>query len=168
MGSGSTLAAGKETRASGSRGRALSHQRLRSIPALALLAALAHPAPATAEPSERTRRFIAHDAPLIAIENVTVIDGTGTDPQPDRTVLIRDGRIEAVGAANEQEMPPDAERIDGRGKTLIPGLVMVHEHLIYPALDLGYNHQAHSFPPCTSPGARRRSAPAAAPSRTAE
>lgn len=97
--------------------------------------------------AEDSSPYVVHDAPLIAIEHVTVIDGTGAPPRPGQTVLIRDGLIDAVEATSAFDVPPGAERIDGTGKTLIPGLVMVHEHLIYPAVGLGYNHQAHSFPP---------------------
>lgn len=62
-----------------------------------------------------------------AIRDVTVIDGTGRPGVPDRTVLIDNGRISAVGGPR---LPTgDAKVIDGRGKYLTPGLIDAHIHL---------------------------------------
>lgn len=66
--------------------------------------------------------------PVILIEGVTVIDGTGRAPITDASVLIQGDRIAAVAAARIAA-PPGATRIDGRGKFLIPGLIDVHIHL---------------------------------------
>ncbi len=62
----------------------------------------------------------------LAIRNVTVIDGTGAAPMPDRTVLVTDGRIVAL---LDHEGTGTAEReIDGSGRFLIPGLIDGHCH----------------------------------------
>jgi imidazolonepropionase-like amidohydrolase len=47
----------------------------------------------------------------------------------DRTVVVRGGRIAAVGSAAEVAVPSDAERVDGRGRFLAPGLADMHVHL---------------------------------------
>lgn len=60
-----------------------------------------------------------------AIEHVRVFDGERT--LPDATVVVRDGRIAAVGSG--VATPADVERIDGRGDTLLPGLIDAHVHL---------------------------------------
>ena len=74
------------------------------------------------------QQFIAVDASLVAIENVTVIDGTGAQAVEGQTVVIRDGIIESVGMG----MAPDgAHVIDGTGKTLIPGMIGLHNHTFY-------------------------------------
>ena len=44
-------------------------------------------------------------------------------------VVVRDGRIVAVGAAETTDVPPDAERIDTRGQVVMPGLVDTHSHV---------------------------------------
>jgi len=49
------------------------------------------------------------------------------------TLVIRNGRIAALGPAASTPVPSGAEVIDATGKTLIPGLVMVHEHMFYPS-----------------------------------
>ncbi|MDX2223193.1 MAG: amidohydrolase family protein [Rhodospirillaceae bacterium] len=66
-------------------------------------------------------------AQTVAITNVTLIDGTGAPPAADQTVLVRDGKIAAVGA--EVAVPRGVVRIDGRGKFLIPGLFDAHIHV---------------------------------------
>jgi hypothetical protein len=73
--------------------------------------------------------FIREQAPLIAITHVEVIDGTGAAPQMDQTVLIDHGRIAAIGS--DVQVPAGTKTIDGSSKTLIPGLVGMHEHLFY-------------------------------------
>jgi imidazolonepropionase-like amidohydrolase len=66
---------------------------------------------------------------MLAIENVTVIDGTGAAPREGVTVLVENGRIEALGSSGELDVPSDTKRIDGTGKFLLPGLWDVHVHL---------------------------------------
>jgi imidazolonepropionase-like amidohydrolase len=64
----------------------------------------------------------------LLIENVTVISPEQAAPQPSRHVLIRDGRIATVSS---QRISPskDAQRIDGTGKFLTPGLTDSHVHV---------------------------------------
>ena len=71
----------------------------------------------------------ATEAPALAIVGATVIDGSGAEPVPDATVVVRDGRIESVGPAAEIEVPADAEVLDAAGKTLVPGLINAHGHV---------------------------------------
>ena len=87
-----------------------------------------------ATPSAAVKRFITVDAPVVALTHVRVIDGTGAAPREDQTVLIANGRISAMGPAASVRVPSDARAIDATGKSLMPGLVMVHEHLFYPSL----------------------------------
>lgn len=58
-----------------------------------------------------------------------VWDGVRDSPQSGMAVLIRSGRIEAVGRATDIKLPPDTERVDLPGQTLIPGLIEGHSHL---------------------------------------
>jgi imidazolonepropionase-like amidohydrolase len=71
----------------------------------------------------------AAEPPPLAIVHGTVLDGLGGPPVPDGVVLIRNGRIEAVGPAASVSMPKDAQVIDARGKTVLPGLADLHVHL---------------------------------------
>jgi imidazolonepropionase-like amidohydrolase len=56
-----------------------------------------------------------------------IIDGTGKPAIENATLLIRNGHIEAVG--KRVKIPAGAERIDAKGKTIIPGLINAHGHL---------------------------------------
>src|SRR6185312_217564 len=75
--------------------------------------------------------YVVHAQPLLAIIHVRVIDGHGTPARENQTVLLRDGRIAAVG--RHVTLPEGATVIDGGGQTLIPGLVGMHDHMFYPA-----------------------------------
>ncbi|MDH4154489.1 MAG: amidohydrolase family protein, partial [Nitrospira sp.] len=64
----------------------------------------------------------------IAIHQVRLIDGTGT-VRERMTVLVRGTKIAAVGPSNEVTIPKGATRLNGRGLTVIPGLIDCHVHL---------------------------------------
>jgi len=90
--------------------------------------------------------FVAHKEPVLLFQNVQVVDGTGAAPRPDTSVLVREGRIAAVERSARLRAPAGATVIDGRGKTLLPGFVMVHEHMFYPSTRPGeYSEYPYSF-----------------------
>jgi hypothetical protein len=94
--------------------------------------------------------FIREHDPVIVLTHVEVIDGTGAAPLADQAVVIDHGKIAAVGAAATVAVPAGAKVINGTGKTVIPGLVGMHEHLFYPAPAEGPLigiEQFFSFPP---------------------
>jgi imidazolonepropionase-like amidohydrolase len=77
--------------------------------------------------------FVKEDAPVLVLEHARLIDGTGAAPQDDMRIDIAGGKITAVEAAKAYSpYPPNAKVLDMTGKTLIPGLVGMHEHLFYP------------------------------------
>ncbi len=86
--------------------------------------------------------FVSVKALVIAVTHVRVIDGTGAAGKDDQTVIIQGERIRSLGNASDLRAPADARVIDGRGRTLIPGLVGMHEHLFYETGDRLYPAQA--------------------------
>ncbi len=102
-----------------------------SRPLLIFAAALAAslPSGAVPQPAPAAPSLIRERGPLIAIEHVLVIDGTGAAPRANQTVLIDNGRIAAIGPAGSVALPEGVSRVDGRGRTAIPGLVGMHEHM---------------------------------------
>src|SRR5678815_1200953 len=68
----------------------------------------------------------------IAITDVTVIDVRQDRVSRPRTVVVDDGLITAIVAAQSDQIPEGAQRVDGRGRFLIPGLVDMHVHLFNP------------------------------------
>lgn len=97
--------------------------------------------------SESVREFVSVSAPHVLIRDVRLIDGTGAPARSAMSVEIRDGRIVTVAPASELGDAPGAEVIDGSGHTLMPGLVMLHEHMFYPSGQTRYNTNQVSFPP---------------------
>lgn len=89
-------------------------------------------------------KFIAYNQPVVAFTHAEIIDGTGTAPKYDQTLIVENGRIAAIGA--NAAVPQGATVIDAHGKTLMPGFVMVHEHLFYPAGPRVYASLPVSFP----------------------
>lgn len=122
--------------------------RYRSLlAALASLPLLAAPELHAQRPALATsvRSFIDVDTPIVALTHARVIDGTGAPARDDQTIIIRDGRIGALGASRSIAIPAGAQVIDLTGKSVIPGLVMVHEHLFYPTGPGIYANLAESF-----------------------
>ena len=81
--------------------------------------------------SPNTKSFITVDAPVIALQHVRVIDGTGAPALPDQTILIENGSIREI--AKSVSVPAGAHTMDLTGRTVIPGLVGMHDHMFYPA-----------------------------------
>jgi imidazolonepropionase-like amidohydrolase len=130
------------------------------VPAMAMLTATTAAiamlaiAPATVEAQRLedlapdVRQFVTVESTTVLIEHVRLIDGTGAPAQDDMSVLIEDGRIAEVAASDRLRAPGvGTEVIDGTGHTLIPGLVMLHEHMFYPSGATRYNTNEVSFPP---------------------
>jgi imidazolonepropionase-like amidohydrolase len=78
-----------------------------------------------------TKSFITVDSPVVALQHVRVIDGTGAAPLADQTILIESGNIREIGKS--VAIPSGARSLDFTGRTVIPGLVGMHDHLFYPA-----------------------------------
>ena len=105
---------------------------------LKLMLILALSGAAHAQPSAALERFVVTKAPALLLRNVRVIDGTGTDARENRDVYILDGRIAGLGPTGSLDVQPGTEEHNLYGATLLPGYVMVHEHLMYPANSATY------------------------------
>ena len=96
------------------------------------------------------REFVKVSAPVIALTHARVIDGTGSPARADQTIVISDGKIQSIGDSASNAPPSGAQVLDLSGKTVIPGLVGMHEHLFYPAGGRTavalYNEMGFSFP----------------------
>jgi len=66
-----------------------------------------------------------------ALIGATLIDGTGTPPLKDSIVILEDKYIVEVGKRGQVKVPPDAEIIDLKGKTITPGLIDSHCHFLW-------------------------------------
>jgi enamidase len=112
-----------------------------------MLTSLIAAATLLAQPGQGVRQFISVSDSSVALTNVRVIDGTGAAPRAGQTIVTKGGTIQAVGAANQVTIPAGARMLDLAGRTVMPGYVMLHEHLFYPSGGGGvYNEQGYSFP----------------------
>jgi imidazolonepropionase-like amidohydrolase len=73
------------------------------------------------------------DSTVVALEHVRVIDGTGAAPEADQTILIENGMIRGIGPSSAVSVPPGAHVLELKGRSVIPGLVGMHDHMFYPA-----------------------------------
>lgn len=99
--------------------------------------------------SKQVTDFIKIQDSIVAITNVTIIDGTGRAIKENQDILFINNRITSVVNSGELKIHQNAKIIDGTGKTVIPGLVMMHEHLFYAKpFDGNYKavHMTNTFP----------------------
>jgi imidazolonepropionase-like amidohydrolase len=75
------------------------------------------------------RELSRHMDHPVAVEHVRLFDSEQAAIREDQTVVINGDRITMVGPSAAISVPKDAERIDGTGKTLLPGLFDMHVHL---------------------------------------
>ena len=97
------------------------------------------------------REFVKVSAPVIALTHVRVIDGTGSPARTDQTIIISGDKIQSIGDSSSASVPAGAQVLDLSNKTVLPGLVGMHEHLFYPsggraAAVAIYNEMGFSFP----------------------
>ena len=92
------------------------------------------------------RPFVRVAATTVALTNVRVIDGTGAPAKTGQTLVISQGKISAVGDAASTQPPARATVLDLAGRTVMPGYVMVHEHMYYPSGGGTYPWHGFSFP----------------------
>lgn len=126
------------------------HARIPPPPNVARLAlALAHwllaagtacagQAPDTAVPrhTEAVARHLAFESTHVALVGVTLIDGSGRPPIPDQTIVFDDGTITRIGDAATTEVPAGARQLRLPGRTVIPGIVGMHNHTHMPGQPL--------------------------------
>jgi len=99
-------------------------------------------------PQSERQQFIRVEAPLIALAHVRVIDGTGATPLEDQTIIIADGKIQSIAPSTTANVPANAQLLDLKGYTVLPGLVGMHDHMFFP---MGgsppmYSNMGTSFP----------------------
>ena len=75
-------------------------------------------------------RFLspANKTPTL-VDHVLMFDSVAGRYLPDRAVLIADGKVAAIGAGGSIKAPAGVTVIDGRGKTILPGLWDSHQHV---------------------------------------
>ncbi|MGI9064803.1 MAG: amidohydrolase family protein [Pyrinomonadaceae bacterium] len=99
-------------------------------------------------PTSERQQFIRAEAPVIALAHVRVIDGTGAAPRDEQTIIIADGKIQSIGPSTTANVPSNAQILDLKGYTVLPGLVGMHNHMFFPqgGSPPMYSNMGSSFP----------------------
>jgi imidazolonepropionase-like amidohydrolase len=106
-----------------------------SVRAAAAPPATSAQSPAAKAPAlgTKVRRYVTVGTPRVVLEHVEVIDGTGAPPEPDQNVTIVDGKIAAISAGTDEAPREGTTVLDLRGRSVMPGIVGMHDHLWYLA-----------------------------------
>ena len=75
------------------------------------------------------KTLTGHPQQPVAFEHVRLFDSVRAATRDDQTVVVNGEQIVAVGPAASVKVPKNSMRIDGHGKTLLPGLFDMHVHL---------------------------------------
>lgn len=86
--------------------------------------------------SDETKKYIAYNDSVTVFKNALLIDGKGNAAKPHQTVIISKGKIDWVGDDANAIIPTGAGVIDLKGKAIMPGLVMLHEHMYISAHEI--------------------------------
>jgi imidazolonepropionase-like amidohydrolase len=82
---------------------------------------------------------------ILVLKNAVIIDGTGGDPIVNGSVVLEGERIKEVLRGPSGQLPSDAQTIDCRNQTLLPGLIDGHVHL--GAVDANIMEQQRLYHP---------------------
>lgn len=88
-------------------------------------------------------------APVLVLEHVRVIDGTGAAPLENQYVVLVEGRIARISADPPADQPSTVH-LDLSGRTIFPGLVGMHDHMYYLTRP-NQNAAGESEPPVVVP-----------------
>lgn len=83
--------------------------------------------------SDYTESFVSLDTSKIALLNANVYDGTGNPAKASQSILIQNGTIVEIGDTDNIKITDDFYQIDLSGKTIIPGIIGMHNHLRIPS-----------------------------------
>jgi imidazolonepropionase-like amidohydrolase len=100
--------------------------------------------------SKVTLAYVRTRSPVVVLTHVRVIDGTGAAALEDRNLTIRDGRIVAIDPGANVPAAPGMDVIELRGRSVLPGLVGMHDHL-YTIARPNLTTEWNSEPPLVLP-----------------
>jgi imidazolonepropionase-like amidohydrolase len=86
--------------------------------------------------SDETKKYIEYNDPVTVFKNGLLIDGKGSAAKLHQTVIISNGKIDWVGDDARATIPNGANIIELNGKAIMPGLVMLHEHMYISAHEI--------------------------------
>jgi imidazolonepropionase-like amidohydrolase len=85
--------------------------------------------------SNEAKQFVSVNEERVLLMNVRIIDGTGAPVRENQSILIENGKITAITQVAASIAPEGTRVIDLKGKSVMPGIVGLHEHMFYNASD---------------------------------
>src|SRR5580658_6277457 len=79
--------------------------------------------------SAEVKKYIDYDSPVIAFTHCRLADVKHLKVLDDQTVIVRNGIITAVDDSKKLAPPAGSTVIELSGKSLMPGFVLLHEHM---------------------------------------
>ncbi len=101
------------------------------VPIVAVLGIMPASGQTVNQLSPEVRQFVSVAEPVVALTRVRVIDGTGGPFANNQTVVIANGRIQAVGRTGTVTIPSNARVMELPDHTVIPGIIGLHNHTFY-------------------------------------
>src|ERR1700743_3244715 len=86
------------------------------------------------------KKYIDYDTALVAFTHCRLADVRQLKVLEDQTVIVRNGIIAAVDDSKKLAPPPGSTVIDLTGKSLLPGFVLLHEHMYYAAYSADFTY----------------------------
>jgi len=84
------------------------------------------------ELTQNVLKYVKYNSKIIALTNATVFDGNGSSVKKNQTLVIVNGYFQSIGQDSIINIPENATVINLEGKTIVPGIVGVHNHLHIP------------------------------------
>ncbi len=98
--------------------------------------------------SAEVEKYVSHPRGSYLLQNLTLVDGTGQPARRNQDILINGEYIAEIG--QDLDIPENTRVIDMNGRSAMPGMVMLHEHLFYPKstpeANYGVDQMSFSFP----------------------
>ncbi|MCX2743726.1 amidohydrolase family protein [Mangrovivirga sp. M17] len=121
---------------------------MKKFPVLFLLSLLNTICYAQDSLSAEVQQYVVHDRGNYLLHNLTVLDGTGSAAMTNQDILIEGEYITQIG--QDLSVPDNTIVINMEGKSAMPGMIMLHEHLFYPknvpGPNYGLDQMTYSFP----------------------
>lgn len=83
-------------------------------------------------PNSTADEDMAANADVFAFVDANILTMTGDGILSNHTLLVKDGKIEAIGPSSELDVPAGATAIQASGKYIMPGLAEMHAHIPVP------------------------------------
>ncbi len=96
--------------------------------------------------SQSNKDFIVYSQNELLLQNARIIDVEKGIVLEGHSILITNGKIARVEKTEKLSVAKTTAVVDMRGKTILPGLVMLHEHMSYFSGQAVWDHHPVSFP----------------------